>query len=250
MTEHQNCSAATTDDNTMRDDPMFNRGVQHVVDLLSKTIGAEGWVAGDGSEDYDCDLEQTLLNILAAKGLYDKDEGEFATLARSSAETTNVSPVEIERADAMNAGLNEEAFRKAWLAFQNTPIDLVADSDDETCKCLSNAIRTFVRAAHNAKEPQTNEYLRGYAIGLHDGKVGSCAAAALDEEESYLHSLIPDTGSITSSDIEGAFHRLRERMSAQPQKAPAATFHGARCSSYPNCNGGCGLGCAHDIEHS
>ncbi|HVN82293.1 MAG TPA: hypothetical protein VMW38_25130, partial [Terriglobia bacterium] len=97
-------------------------------------------------------------------------------LERCSAVTNHESPVEIERADAMNAGLNQEAFRQAWQAFQNTPIDLVADSDDETCKCLSNAIRTFVRAVHTAKEAHTNEYLMGYAIGLHDGKVAFCAA--------------------------------------------------------------------------
>lgn len=67
------------DDNTMREDPMFNCGVQHVVDLLAKTLEPLGaWHAGDGSEDYDCDLEETLRNILAAKGLFDKETGEFA----------------------------------------------------------------------------------------------------------------------------------------------------------------------------
>src|SRR6185437_4199581 len=50
-----------------RDDPRFNQGVQHVVDMLARTIGAEDWFIADGSEDYDCDLRQTLLNILAAK---------------------------------------------------------------------------------------------------------------------------------------------------------------------------------------
>jgi hypothetical protein len=71
--------APDDDDNTMRDDPMFNRGVEHVVNLLSKTLEPLGpWYSGDGSEDYDCDLEETLRNILAAKGLYDKETGEFA----------------------------------------------------------------------------------------------------------------------------------------------------------------------------
>ncbi|NPU69991.1 hypothetical protein HL667_33720 [Bradyrhizobium sp. 83012] len=65
------------------DHPRFNQGVQHVIDLLSRTIGAEGWVAGDGSEDYDCDLQQTLLNILAARGLYDSDTGEYLSAARA-----------------------------------------------------------------------------------------------------------------------------------------------------------------------
>jgi hypothetical protein len=31
-------------------------------------------------------------------------------------------------------------------------------------------------------------------------------------------------------------------------KAPTAKFYGAECPSYPNCTGGCGLGCTHDIE--
>lgn len=63
-----------------RDNEQFNQGVTHVVEMLARAIGAEGWVAGDGSEDYDSDLQQTLMNILAAKGLYDPDTGVFATL--------------------------------------------------------------------------------------------------------------------------------------------------------------------------
>lgn len=64
------------------DDERFNKGVQHVVDLIARELGVTDWIAGDGSEDYDCDLWQTILNILAAKGLYDKDEGEFKALRR------------------------------------------------------------------------------------------------------------------------------------------------------------------------
>lgn len=60
------------------DDECFNRGVQHVVDLLAKTINApDTWHSGDGSEDYDEDLAETLRNILEARGLYDRDTGEF-----------------------------------------------------------------------------------------------------------------------------------------------------------------------------
>jgi len=60
------------------DDPRFNQGVQHVVYMLSDVVGAKDWVAGDGSEDYDDDLWQTLLNILAARDLYNKDTGQYA----------------------------------------------------------------------------------------------------------------------------------------------------------------------------
>lgn len=62
------------------DDDLFNKGVQHVVEMLAYELGVADWIAGDGSEDYDTDLSQTLYNILAAKGLYNKDEGEFAKL--------------------------------------------------------------------------------------------------------------------------------------------------------------------------
>lgn len=63
-----------------RDNEQFNQGVTHTVELLAKALGVEDWIAGDGSEDYDTDLEQTLLNILTVKGLYSPDEGTFAAL--------------------------------------------------------------------------------------------------------------------------------------------------------------------------
>lgn len=72
--------AGKTESEYLYDDERFNKGVQHVVDMLARELGVSDWVAGDGSEDYDCDLWQTILNIFAAKGLYDKDEGEFAKL--------------------------------------------------------------------------------------------------------------------------------------------------------------------------
>src|SRR5580704_2087562 len=60
-----------------RDNEQFNQGVTHTVELLAKLLEVDDWVAGDGSEDYDDDLSQTMLNILTAKGLYDADEGKF-----------------------------------------------------------------------------------------------------------------------------------------------------------------------------
>lgn len=69
-------------DDVDRDNAQFNEGVTHTVELLAKAIGAEAWVAGDGSEDYDDDLRQTLINILAARGLFDPETGEFASEGR------------------------------------------------------------------------------------------------------------------------------------------------------------------------
>lgn len=67
-----------------RDNEQFNQGVQHVVELLAKTLGVEDWVAGDGTEDYDDDLQQTLLNILEAKQLYDADTGAFCSFTKAN----------------------------------------------------------------------------------------------------------------------------------------------------------------------
>lgn len=53
---------------------------------------------------------------------------------------------EINRAQVLDQG----AFDVAWHAFQHTKIDLVADSDDETCRCLHNTIQAYF--AHNAAQ--------------------------------------------------------------------------------------------------
>lgn len=75
-----------------RDNEQFNNGVTHTVELLAKMIGATGWVAGDGSEDYDEDLGQTLLNILAAKGLFDPDTASYAALPAQEWQDISTAP--------------------------------------------------------------------------------------------------------------------------------------------------------------
>lgn len=57
--------------------------------------------------------------------------------------------VEDARVREVNANLllDEAAFLAAWKAFQDTPIDLVADSDDEQCRCIGNAIKAYLAAA-------------------------------------------------------------------------------------------------------
>lgn len=79
-----------------RENEQFNQGVLYTVDLLAKAIGApDTWFAGDGSEDYDDDLSQTLINILAARGLYDPETGEFAAPAPKT-EIAMVREIEVE----------------------------------------------------------------------------------------------------------------------------------------------------------
>lgn len=61
-----------------RENEQFNKGVTHTVDLLGKALGVTDWYHADGSEDYDTDLQQTLMNIMIAKDLYDPEHGTFA----------------------------------------------------------------------------------------------------------------------------------------------------------------------------
>lgn len=70
----------------------------------------------------------------------------------------------------------------AWHAFENCPIDLVGDSDEEQKKCVIAAVKAA--------------------------------------------------------------------LAAQPPAAPVETkpFYGAQCPTYPNCSGGCGLGCTHEVK--
>lgn len=98
------------------EDEAFNRGVTHTVDLLAKTIGSEGWVAGDGSEDYDEDLAQTLLNILEAKGLYDSDDAQFlcASPAYQTEKHTQISDaLKLLWAEVVASG-NSDAKDHGW----------------------------------------------------------------------------------------------------------------------------------------
>lgn len=95
-----------------KDDRTFDDGVQHTVELLAKWLGVTDWVGADGSEDHDTDLGATLLNILAAKGLYDKDERRFAAL-RSPAPAVGVTGT---ARDAIIA-LVEKSMRDTWNDF-------------------------------------------------------------------------------------------------------------------------------------
>lgn len=86
-----------------RDNEQFNQGVTHTVELLAKALDVDNWVAGDGSEDYDEDLQQTLINILEVKGLYNSETATFAAPAADRAEIVRKA-VEILRHLKNNTG--------------------------------------------------------------------------------------------------------------------------------------------------
>lgn len=57
---------------------VFCAGMAYSERLLAAALGVENYEGGDGSEDFDTDATNTLLNILAAAGIYDRDECRFA----------------------------------------------------------------------------------------------------------------------------------------------------------------------------
>lgn len=45
------------------------------------------------------------------------------------------------------------------------------------------------------------------------------------------------------------WHQFLDALNAALAKTGSIRpFYGAQCPSYPNCSGGCGLGCTHEIE--
>ena len=48
-------------------------------------------------------------------------------------------------------------------------------------------------------------------------------------------------GGIAANLLQDAITEIENLRSRRP-------FYGAECPSYPDCNGGCGLGCTHEIE--
>lgn len=56
--------------------------------------------------------------------------------------------VEKERAaETKPASLDLAAFEAAWEAYQNNPIDVMDDTDNETCRCLGAGIVAYLAAA-------------------------------------------------------------------------------------------------------
>jgi len=53
--------------------------------------------------------------------------------------------------------------------------------------------------------------------------------------------------------VGSAIEAMRDRnlsRSVSDTSTDRPVFYGAQCSSYPNCTGGCGLGCTHEIEQA
>ncbi|HMF76438.1 MAG TPA: hypothetical protein VK604_12310, partial [Bryobacteraceae bacterium] len=53
---------------------------------------------------------------------------------------------------------------------------------------------------------------------------------------------------IPHSQIDGDLRAAKAEIERLRAVAPERPFYGAECGSYPNCEGGCGLGCTKEIE--
>lgn len=69
-----------------------------------------------------------------------------------------------------------------------------------------------------------------------------CELSACANQLADLGRNVPPNGSVNRAIVSA-----RNTIAAAKVPAP---FYGAQCPSYPNCTGGCGLGCTHDIEGS
>lgn len=75
---------------------VFGAGMAYTERLLAKLLDVSFYEGGDGSEDFDNDATMTLVNILVAAGLYDKDENRPISAALAS----TTPPAEAKTPDA------------------------------------------------------------------------------------------------------------------------------------------------------
>ena len=149
--------------------------------------------------------------------------------------------VEAERTQSVNKVLHQPSFDEAWAVFQNTGIDLVSDSDDETCRCLHNAIAAYLDSvtveATDEYQPRTIErlieLLRSFEYGPRSWQ--SEAADALERlrrvtsthrPEAMPEKLSPTViaacvgGGITSDQITHIYYLIRAAVSLYGDPVP------------------------------
>lgn len=62
------------------DNKEFQRGLAFVMTALAEATGAKGWQVMDGTESTEGDVRGTIMDILRCAGLYDEEDGTWATL--------------------------------------------------------------------------------------------------------------------------------------------------------------------------
>lgn len=108
------------------------------------------------------------------------DGGDFNRLVQAFARHRTSSPI----------GLRE-ALDKAWEAYQSTPIDLCADSDDETRKCVENAVKAVLSSAPALQAGQSDltelvEAVEPFSVAL--GNIADTDRERWPDNETIEHS--------------------------------------------------------------
>jgi hypothetical protein len=92
-------------------------------------------------------------------------------------------------------------------------------------------------------------------VAMWNTRAGIPAAQAIDEidrlhetlkeAERFMTYFAGETGGtfVGPGTPQSCLQQIRATLAHSPSK-----FYGAECPSYPNCTGGCGLGCTHDVE--
>lgn len=60
---------------------VFQAGISYTLNLVGSAVGATSWEGGDGTETIEGDVHVEVMNIMKAAGMFDDDDGAFATLA-------------------------------------------------------------------------------------------------------------------------------------------------------------------------
>lgn len=109
----------------------------------------------------------------------------------------------------------------AWDAHQNTGIDQCADSDDETRKCVENAVRAALRHTEPAgEEPVAKKH--GPGCGSHNDYPCDCARPSTPTNPERLVKAVQHLLRVgefcRTDDTESALRRVRAALSAAPLK--------------------------------
>lgn len=195
-----------TNDGTIdRDNEDFNEGVNHTVELLAKALGVSDWYASDGSEDYDTDLQRTLLNILVAKGLYDDETAAFAHLPQIASFQSRVAPwMQACFGPATAADVVERNHR-----FLEEALELV-----QACGCTAEDCHRLVDYVFGRPTGQRFQEVGGVMVTLS----ALCLAQAVDLEVAAETEL---------ARVWTKIDQIRAKQAAKPKGSPLPIAEGA-----------------------
>lgn len=61
-------------------EPSFSNGINYALERLANIIGVKEWLAQDGSETLEGDVDATIIKILETAKIRDKEDGRIASV--------------------------------------------------------------------------------------------------------------------------------------------------------------------------